>query len=286
MNNRIRIMTHNVWNCDNNHKAWEEKGEDCSAKARVGALVRIYKETLPDIIGGQEVSALMADLLKENLLSAGMDYTIIWGRFTPIIYRADKFELLDSHFETYPEKIEGFEGSFNDVRSKSMNLAVFREKQSGFTFIFATTHLWWKTTNKEYIGKSSYQEFSDEARTYQVGLLLKKVDEFKAKYNCPAVVVGDMNTHYDTEALQLLLKNGYKHAHDVATEFAEESVGLHYCYPAGYETYYYDRPFETAIDHILVTDDIVQTVKRFERYSPDYYFPISDHSPAFIDLEI
>ena len=28
------------------------------------------------------------------------------------------------------------------------------------------------------------------------------------------------------------------------------------------------------------------SVKRFERYSPDYYFPISDHSPAFIDLEI
>lgn len=96
-------MTHNVWNCDNNHKAWEEKGEDCSAKARVGALVQIYRDTLPDIIGGQEVSALMADLLKENLLAAGLDYTLIWGRFTPILYRADKFELLDSHFESYPE---------------------------------------------------------------------------------------------------------------------------------------------------------------------------------------
>ena len=167
-------MTHNVWNCDSNHKAWEKKGEDCSAKARVGSLVRIYKETLPDIIGGQEVSALMADLLKENLLSVGMDYTIIWGRFTPIMYRADKFELLDSHFETYPEKIEGFEGSFNDVRSKSMNIAVFKEKQSGFTFIFATTHLWWKKSEKEYIGK-----------TYTFG----EVASFNLGYNesnCPA----------------------------------------------------------------------------------------------------
>ena len=286
MSQRIRLMTHNVWNCDGNHKAWEEKGEDCSAKKRVGALVRIYRETLPDIIGGQEVSVLMADLLKENLLDCGMDYTFIWGRFTPIMYRADKFELLDSHFESYPEKIEGFEGSFNDVRSKSMNIAVFREKQSSFTFVFATTHLWWKKTDEKFIGTSSYQAHSDEARTYQMGLLIKKINEFKAKYNCPAIVVGDLNTGYNSEAVQLLLKNGYKHAHDVATEYAEESVGLHYCYPAGYETYYYDRPFETAIDHIIVSDDAKDYVRRFERYSPDYYFPISDHSPSFIDVEI
>jgi hypothetical protein len=27
-------------------------------------------------------------------------------------------------------------------------------------------------------------------------------------------------------------------------------------------------------------------VRRFERFSPDYYFPLSDHSPAFADVEI
>ena len=54
--------------------------------------------------------------------------------------------------------------------------------------------------------------------------------------------------------------------------------------PDGYETKYYDWPFEDAIDHIYVTPDA--KVKRFERYSPDYYFPISDHSPAYIDVEI
>jgi hypothetical protein len=198
-------MTHNVWNCDSNHKAWEEKGEDCSAKARVGSLVRIYKETLPDIIGGQEVSALMADLLKENLLSVGMDYTLIWGRFTPIMYRADKFELLDSHFETYPEKIEGLEGSFNDVRSKSMNIAVFKEKQSGFTFIFATTHLWWKKspTEENYdFGDTQYQLGSDEAREYQIHTLTDKIAKYREKYQCPAVLVGDLNTDYQSKAVQ------------------------------------------------------------------------------------
>ena len=67
----IRLMTHNVWNCDDNSPAWEKNGEDCSARARIGGLIHVYQDTLPDIIGCQEVSCLMADLLKENGKVAG-----------------------------------------------------------------------------------------------------------------------------------------------------------------------------------------------------------------------
>ena len=75
MAERVRIMTHNVWNCDANCPKWQEKGEDCSAAARVGALLRVYRETLPDIIGGQEVSALMtvaAAVLSQAVVSFGI----------------------------------------------------------------------------------------------------------------------------------------------------------------------------------------------------------------------
>ena len=179
----IRLMTHNVWNCDNNHPAWEAKGEDCSAAARIDGLIQIYRDTQPDIIGCQEVSCLMADLLKERSHEAGLDYTLIWGRYTPILYRADKFELVDSAFGTYPEHIEGFEGTFNDVRSKAWNLGVFREKASGKLFIFCTTHLWWKSgdVNKNMSAPDSYQAFSNEAREYQIALLVKKALEYREK---------------------------------------------------------------------------------------------------------
>ena len=63
-------------------------------------------------------------------------------------------------------------------------------------------------------------------------------------------------------------------------------MGYHYCFPDGYEKYYYDRPFEMAIDHIYVTGEGEGAVKRFERYSPEYYMPISDHSAAYMDLEL
>ena len=117
-------------------------------------------------------------------------------------------------------------------------------------------------------------------------MLLERVKTFYEKYQCPVFVVGDLNTDYCSEAVSLLFKNGFRHAHDIATEFAEESVGYHYCFPAGYEKYYYDRPFEKAIDHIVVMGEKDGAVKRFERYSPDWYLPISDHSPAFVDVEL
>ena len=288
MSNTVRLMTHNVWNCDNNWPAWAERGEDCSAAARVGALLRVYRETLPDIIGGQEVSALMVDLLKEGFQSENAKYTAIWGRFTPIFYRADKFELIDNEFGTFPEKINGLEGEYNDVKSKSWNLGVFRNKENGNVFIFATTHLWWMTASpdSESAKKFGYLAGSDEARCIQIATVAEKIAYYREKYSCPAVLVGDMNTDYNSKAMTYIRSQGYRHAHDIATEHAEEAVGYHYCFGDGYKTFYYDRRFETAIDHIYVIGEKEGAVKCFERYSPDYYFPISDHSPAYIDIEL
>lgn len=288
MNERIRLMTHNVWNCDHNCPQWADRGEDCSAEARVGGLLRVYRETLPDIVGGQEVSARMVDLLKAGFQREAVQYTVIWGRFTPILYRADKLDLIDAAFGTYPEHIPGMEGSFNDIQTKSWNLGVFRVKSTGKIFVFATTHLWWKAepTEESHFGKANYQIGSDDARLWQISLLSEKIGLYREKYSCPAILVGDMNSGYRSKAMTHLFLQGFRHAHDLATEYAEEAMGYHYCCPSGYQTTYYDRPFERAIDHICVLGERAGAVKRFERYSPDYYYPISDHSPAYIDIEI
>jgi len=281
-------MTHDVWERDSNSSEWAEKGEDCSAQARVGGLLRVYRELLPDVIGGQEVSALMADLLKEGFQDEKVGYTLIWGRFTPILYRTDKLDLIDSEFGTYPERIQGFEGSFNNVRTKSWNLAVFRVKSTGATFIFVTTHLWWKKNpiDESCINKRGYQIGSDEAREQQIAMVVDKITTYANRYHCPAILVGDMNTDYNSKAMRYVRNHGFYHAHDIATEYAEESVGYHYCFPDGYRKQYDEGPFETAIDHIYIMGANEGSVKRFERYSPEYYYPISDHSPAYVDLEI
>lgn len=116
-------------------------------------------------------------------------------------------------------------------------------------------------------------------------MLIERIDTYCEQYGCPVILVGDLNTGYNSKAIQYALSVGYRHAHDIATDYAEESVGYHYCFPNGFKTEYFDKPFEWAIDHILLLGEKDGAVKCFERYSPDYYFPISDHSPAYIDIE-
>ena len=259
---------------------------------RASLIVDDINSVKPDIIGFQEATFIHYDYLKKAMpdYSSEMAYRddFILSEGCPVFYRTDKFELVDSEFGTYPEFIEGYEGSFNDVRSKSWNLGVFRIKENGEIFVFATTHLWWKQSPSDglFSQGSSVQAYSDEAREYQLELLTQKVDHYRKKYNCPAIVVGDMNTHYNSKAIQTAFANGFRHAHDIATDFSEQSVGYHNCFPWGYENKYFDTPFESAIDHILVIGEKEGAVKRFERYSPDYYFPISDHSAAYIDIEL
>ena len=280
---KIRLMTHNQWKNDENRPDWEAQGKDCSATVRVKGFVRVYEDTLPDIVGCQEVSATMADKLIRYAADKGLTYALLWGRDTPIIYRPDKFELVDSAFALYPVEFPGHEGKFNNGKTKSYNIGVFRIKENGALFLFASTHLWWKNTNP---ASPNYQPCSDEAREYQMSLLIARIDALQEKYGCPAIIVGDLNANYHSLAVQYALSRGFAHAHDVATEYADEAVGYHRCFAWGYDEFYADRPFETAIDHILLRGCPAGAVKRFERFSPTYYLPLSDHSPAFADIEL
>ena len=280
---RIRLMTHNQWKNDRNLPEWEKIGADCSASVRVRGFVRVYADTMPDIIGCQEVSPTMADFLVRYSAEQGMTYALLWGRDTPILYRQELFELVDSEFSLYPDELPGRDGIFNNDCTKSYAIAVFRTKESGRLFIFATTHLWWKSGDPK---SSYYQAYSDEAREYQMSLLIERIDNLQAKYDCPAIIVGDLNTHYTSKAVKYAFEKGFVHGHDVATEYAEEAIGYHACFGWGYRAYYEDKPFVEAIDHILLRGVPEGAVKRFERFSPEYYLPLSDHSPAFIDLEL
>jgi hypothetical protein len=247
--------------------------------------VRVFRELLPDICGGQEVNKEMQMLFKFYCMEEGLPYTQIWGNYTPLIYRADKLELLDTDYSLYPVLVEGYEGKFNDALSKSLNLGVFRSKESGGVFLFATTHLWWMQSRDP--SAPNYRAGSDHVRALQIKEAVGRIEVYREKYgNCPAIFVGDMNTGYRSEAITYALtEGGYRHAHDVAVDYRDEGKGYHWCNPKGYGPWQ-DGPFESAIDHILVKGLPEGAVKRFDRYTPEYYLPLSDHAPVYIDVEI
>ncbi len=273
----MRIMSNNVWWCDTNTEAWEALGADCSAKVRAPQLVRLYKETMPDILGLQECSARMAHFLMTPMADEGLPYAMLWGRNTPVVYRRDKFELVDSETGLYPEEIPGLEGSFNDLQTKSYCIAVLRSKASGKLLIFATTHLWYKSDSK--------QPGSEAARAWQINTLIDRLDALQKQYNCGAVVVGDFNTWPTGLAVKAALARGFVHGHDVATDYTDETQGMHYCYPDRFDPKPYEGGFDRSIDHILLRG-VEAPVRRFERYYPDYYVTVSDHFPVWIDLEV
>lgn len=279
---KLRIMSHNVWKCDRNLPAWEAKGENCSAPVRAKGMVRLYTECRPDVIGFQEMTALMVDEIIRGLAEKGESYALLWGKDTPIMYRRDRFELVDSDFNLYPTEFPGYEGEFNNDGTKSWCVAVLRDKTDGKCLIFMTTHLWWMSSDPT---SANYRLGSDEARTYQLNLAMDCLEKLHCKYECPVVLVGDLNADYKKEVIKSAIGRGYLHAHDIATEYKDEDWGYHYCFGDGYKPYV-EAPFENAMDHILVKFAPTDFVRRFERYTPDYYMPLSDHSPVFVDVEL
>lgn len=277
----IKFMSDNQWWCDNNRPAWKEMGLDCSAAAREVGFLRLFAEVDADIIGLQECSALMADLHMQGFSEMKMGYALLWGRDTPILYKTEKFELIDSSYLVYPVSVPGFEGEFNNQNTKSYCIAVLRSKETGDTVIFGTTHLWYMSSNPN---SSMYREGSDEARTYQLGLFMDKAEEFIKKYDCPAVIVGDMNSRVTSVAIKSAFARGWVNARDVATDFADKGHGYHKCDASGYGPYI-PQPAENAIDQVLVKNAKVGFVRSYKYFDEEYYMTLSDHLPILIDVK-
>lgn len=282
---KLRLMSQNQWNYVDNNETWKAMGLDCSAQVRMKGHMAVLETLLPDILGGQEVNAVMQQLIMGHCAEKNLPYTMIWGSMTPILYRSDKLELLEASFLPYPEEMEGMDGCFNDCFSKCCNIGVFRSKEDGKVFIFATTHLWWMNGSDPDCGW--YRAGSDQVRMLQVKMASQRIDSYREKYgNCPVILVGDLNTDYNSEAIRWALsEGGFRHGHDVAVEFAHAGNGYNNCMPHGPGTWE-NLPFEKAIDHILVKGLAADAVRRFDRYESDAYCYLSDHAPVWIDVEI
>ena len=280
---KLRILSNNVWSCTKNQPWWIEQGLDCSSAARAPIFAQVYKELLPDLIGWQEGDAYFRELTPPAMKELGLNnYEIIPAGYTSILYNKEKLELRESHFFVYPDTMEGFDGVYNAGNGKSYCIGVFKIKESGKHIIFGTTHLWWKHANPQ---SRFYCPQADEGREYQTNCMLDTLEALREKYDCPAIGVGDFNAIYDSLAVKAAFARGYRHAHNIATDYADDRDGVHYCVPEGYKMYDNPRPFEKSIDHIFVKGDPEGFVKRFERYTPDYYMPLSDHFPVYIDIE-
>ncbi len=281
------LMSNNQWYCEKNCPAWEAAGEDCSPAGRVGGLVRAYREIGPDILGLQEVSPGMAVRMMERLAEEarrdgdGAVYEYISGGDTPLVYRRDRFKLLESGFFRYEEQVPGLQGSFNNNETKSYAFGVFERRSDAARLAVMTTHLWYKSARP---GADAYQPGSDVAREYQIRLASARMDTVLEAYGCPGFLVGDLNASVDSLCLRAAFAEGWSETHDLAPE-RDETCGYHPCGPKGWSR---AEPgtFRTAIDHILVKNGAKVEIRRFGRLRHAWFDPISDHYPLYIDFTL
>ena len=270
----LRIMTNNVWQCDDNQDAWRAIGEDCSAKNRAIGLAKAYAACKPDIICLQEMSTVMLRFLKNNLKEYGLEYKTLSpdsNCHTPILYNPETVTLEDNGFHMYTYG--------NNGSSKSYCWGYFKLNSTGEHFIALSTHLWWKS--------ESVEPGSNTWRRMQAEEIVALSEELIAKYDCPMFIQGDLNCTTSSEAVQALIKGGFKTNYDLATVYKDNIRGHHQCDASGYATEMYSGSYtQNGIDHMLTKNLGDSEVQCFRHVVVDFFFNLSDHFPIFTDIKL
>jgi endonuclease/exonuclease/phosphatase family metal-dependent hydrolase len=179
----IRVVTYNIRfdNPGDGPNIWANRRE---------AMVKYLKETKADLIGLQEVLPGQRDYLAGELTdfavySVGRDDGEK-GEATPILYRKDRFELIDKGsfwLSDTPDKpgSKGWDAALPRVASwVKLRMAARRVSEGESTLLFVNTH---------------FDHRGPNARLESAKLLVKKIDELDGDGadRLPVVLTGDFN---------------------------------------------------------------------------------------------
>lgn len=272
----LRIMTNNVWDCDNNNAIWAAKGEDCSARVRSVGLAAVYMAYLPDVICFQEMSIIMINRIRNELKLNGCNYELLSftsgsnADNTCILYRPDTVTLKNKghHKFTYG----------NNGDSKGYTWGYFELSSTGEDFVVLSTHMWWKS--------ESAQAGSDKWREMQAAEMVETTTSLIAQYDCPVFILGDFNTKTTSSAFKVFTSGGFDMAFKLAEIFRSNISGHHSCGPDGFarEAAGSSTYINNAIDHILLKNGGETRILTFKHARPHFYIKLSDHYPLFSDV--
>ena len=169
---------------------------DNSWKHRDGLVIETIKMFGPDLLGAQEVLAFQADFLKENLPGygfhgVGRDDGAAEGEYVPVMYRLDRFELLDSgHFWLSESPDEPGSMSWDTSLTRMCSWVILRDKKgSDRPFAFANTH---------------FDHRGREARRESAKLIRERA--LSIEEEIPVIIVGDFNNGEDDAPYAALVK--------------------------------------------------------------------------------
>ena len=176
-------MTYNAW-CDHPaHPEWSGRRDACAG---------VFRRIGADLVGGQEFTARMLDDLAEDLpeyrsVGVGRDDGRRAGEFTPVFYRQDRMELLDSGtFWLAPDPATAGLG-WNACCRRTATWATFLQSATNTRLFFLSTH---------------FDHRGGLARIESAKLLASHVPSLAE--GLPSVVVGDFNSRPSSRPHQVL----------------------------------------------------------------------------------
>ncbi len=262
-------------------------------------LFTLYR---PDVLALQEFTpwrSAQPGCLGDRLAAIG--YTRVDGgyadNFTPLFYRTDTLELVDSGFELFPEYMNDQNqpdpnGAYkiNNGKSKSLTWAVFEQRSSGKRFIAVSTHFMYiaDLTDTEC---PLTAEQSEAAQLIDAARLLAVLDELHARpeySGLPVIAGGDLNAFPDSAPVNALQAGGltWLSAPGAVENLLEDG----HC---GYPTFDTEKGIYTAwgrqlghpelnIDHAFVQGSL--TVQSYVTVTDRGACYSSDHCPKIADF--
>ena len=302
----LRAMFYNIygymWYPDRENAPHLSSGPISLRQQMETALISEYA---PDVIGMQEYSEHYHKGMTPLMLDIGyaevdVSHTKVRSdgtkiNYTPLFYRPDTLNLIESGFVMYPETMPDPNKkdetlNINDVSSKSLTWAIFEEKASGKRFIAICTHFM-------YSAAWLTDELRHEVRVQNANNLLntiKKLRENPEYSLLPVIMGGDLNCLKDSIEFKALLDGGMKWLWDISP-VKDNSRGL-----KQYSTYddtvgeyvKFELPIEApelSIDHILSSSVEGGTDIKIHNYvtvTDSFALLSSDHCPRFTDFTL
>jgi endonuclease/exonuclease/phosphatase family metal-dependent hydrolase len=182
----INVMSYNIRyaNPDDGPNYWENRKED---------LFESLKEIQPDFIGMQEVLhkqlvALTSQMRDYSYVGVGREDGKTIGEYSPILYRKDKFTVVDSGTFWLSETPNQISVGWDAALERICTYARFRQPQSNLEFWVFNTHF-------DHVGTL--------ARAKAAQLILDQIKTLN-KSKLPVVLTGDFNLTPDQTPIKIL----------------------------------------------------------------------------------
>ncbi len=221
----------------------------------------------PDLLGTQEVLKFQADFLREKLPGyafhgVGREDGNAKGEYVPVMYKKDRFELIDSgHFWLSETPDVPGSMSWDTSLTRMASWVILRDRKGdGRPFVFANTH---------------FDHRGRQARLESAKLIRQRAEGVEA--DAPVIIVGDFNTGDDEAPYDVLVnaegfsgpkfQDSYRNIFPVRTE------------REGTTTRWTGRREGRRIDWIIHSDKFVTLNAAINYTNEDGRYP-SDHYPV------